>query len=72
MVFSPDGGTLAATAGQSTRTWDARTGDERLTLPAPTWVRSVAVSPDGRALAVAVQDGVVRVYGPVSGDLRQS
>jgi len=76
LVFSPDGKTLisgsidtesrvvgAKPEKGSTRLWDLATGRERARFPVEgCHVRSVAISPDGRFLAVGVSDQTIRVY----------
>jgi tetratricopeptide (TPR) repeat protein len=64
VCFSPDGHRLAsASEDQTVKVWDARTGQEVLTLRGHTdVVRSVCFSPDGRRLASASADGTVKVW----------
>jgi WD40 repeat protein/serine/threonine protein kinase len=67
--YSPDGDHLAsASADRTVRVWDARGGQERLTLLGHTgMVRDVCFSPDGRHLATASWDKTVRVWDARSG-----
>jgi WD40 repeat protein len=65
VCFSPDGTRLAtASEDRTAKVWDARTGQELLTLKGHTGaVHCVCFSPDGTRLATASQDGTVKVWG---------
>jgi len=66
-ALSPDGRTLAATAGKSVAFWDMATGrlTQRLTFR---WdMFCLAFAPDGKSLAVAAGDCVVYLFDPASG-----
>jgi WD40 repeat protein len=74
LAFSPDGGRLASSGsdlwgGDNTiRVWDMKQGTEfspRAGHGAP--ISSIAVAPDGSAVATAGQDGVVHLWEPSSG-----
>jgi dipeptidyl aminopeptidase/acylaminoacyl peptidase len=63
VAFSPDGARLASADSDGTvKVWDARTGQELLTLQGHTdGVTSVAFSPDGARLASGSRDQTVKV-----------
>ena len=69
MAFSPEGQRLASASWDKTvKVWDARTGQEGLTLNGHTdCVWGVAISPDGQRLASASQDGTVKVWDARTG-----
>jgi len=54
-----------ADANKTIKLWNVADGKTTLTLPIPTPVQSIALSPNGQRLAIAVQDGpghVIRVH----------
>jgi RNA polymerase sigma factor (sigma-70 family) len=66
-ALSPDGRTLAATAGKSVAFWDLATGrlTKRLTFR---WdMFCLAFAPDGKSLAVAGEDCVIYLFDSASG-----
>src|SRR5262249_25642569 len=69
VAFSPDGLRLAtASRDETARLWDARTGQELLTLKGHTaQVRSVSFSPDGTRLATTSADGTARLWDARTG-----
>jgi hypothetical protein len=69
VAFSPDGQRLAsASADQTVKVWDGRSGQELRTLRGHTGpVSSVAFSPDGQRLASASADQTVKVWDGCSG-----
>jgi WD40 repeat protein len=65
------GNTLIGPEKGSARVWDLATGQERWRfLVEGLDARSLAFSPDGRLLAVAVTDATVRLYNLTSGQER--
>ncbi len=68
-AISPDGATAFTSALDDTiRSWDAATGRPRQVLRVPDRVISIALSPDGRVLAVSAgRPGEVRLLDPDSG-----
>jgi WD40 repeat protein len=75
VAFSPDGKTLVSGAGSLVDNpgelciWDAATGKLRTTWKTDAAVTSVAVSPDGRALAVAEGDRTAKLFDHATGKL---
>lgn len=68
VCFTPNGKTLVSGGGDwgkpgKVRLWDARTWKERAGLPHPAEVLCVAVSPDGRWLAVSGMGKTVQLWG---------
>ncbi|MEM7167313.1 MAG: hypothetical protein AAF581_17765 [Planctomycetota bacterium] len=65
--FAPDGKSLYAT-GQGLKTWDVSTGELRASMSLPSTGRVVRRSRDGKHLAIACEDRVVRIYAVTSED----
>jgi WD40 repeat protein len=71
VAFSPDGGTLAATAGLSVTVWDVASAEQRILLKGhKKQVNSLSFHPDGRTLATAGHDGTVRLWDLETGKER--
>src|SRR5262249_1605535 len=63
LAFSPDGQRLpATTSGGAMRLWDARTGKRLDDYTAPSGVRVIAFTPDGRHVVAGHYDGHARLY----------
>jgi WD40 repeat protein len=69
VAFSPDGQRLAAIKDHRAVTlWDARTGQEMLTLLGKAGLFGLAFSPDGKRLATDSRDGSVKVWDTTTGE----
>ena len=67
VALSPDGKTAATVQGSrgiksELLVWDRETGKIKHTIPYADGIRSVAYSPDGKILATAAFDGIVRFH----------
>src|SRR5262249_34690121 len=67
VVFSPDGKKFASTSWGYGQVWDAQTGEELLALKHTDTVRSVAYSRDGKRLATASHDNIVKLWDAKTG-----
>jgi len=70
LAFSPDGRQVVVAGRGKERTvkvWDARTGDELLSLKHDKFVTAVAYSPDGKRIATASWDKSVIVWDVAKG-----
>ncbi|MHC4177041.1 MAG: WD40 repeat domain-containing protein, partial [Planctomycetota bacterium] len=74
LAFSPDGGLLAAAAGEPDEAgemavWELKTFTARFVHREPTGIPAVAFAPDGRALAVGVFSPEAKLLDVASGEL---
>jgi WD40 repeat protein len=69
VAWSPDGEMLAVAAGETVHLVDAGTLAELHSLAVGAWSGSLAFSPDGGLLALAVKDGSLQLWGPGAGQL---
>jgi WD40 repeat protein len=69
-LFAADGRSLVTAAGTETKAWDVAGGAERLTVPNQSPVIALAVTPDGRSLAVGAADGQLRLWDVREGPRR--
>jgi len=66
-AFTPDGNGLVVVSDALGHIVDVATGAERFTMPGWSRVEALALSPDGRILAVAAEEKAVRLVELVSG-----
>jgi eukaryotic-like serine/threonine-protein kinase len=69
LAFSPDGKILATGGGSSTSLWDPSTGQLVKRIPKTGTVTSLALSPDGRRLAMSNMDGAPMLWDVATGQL---
>jgi WD40 repeat protein len=68
MAVTPDGKFLATCRGTGVRVWDLATGTVVSSLPDPKGnMLAVALTPDGKTVAIATSDGLIRVWDVGSG-----
>ena len=63
VTFSADGRMLISADGTTIRVWDVVSYQQAATLEMPAPVLAVALSPDGRILASATDDGMILLWG---------
>lgn len=73
IVFDRDGTSFVSSdSSGAVKVWNMETLQEEHTLQHPTWVRALALSPDGNTLAVGRGDGSVRLWDTKSWTERAS
>jgi len=69
IAYSPDGGTVAVGTSLGIYFFDSSSLEQTRFIPADTWVRALAFSPDGRWLASGSYDPTVRLWNVNDGTL---
>jgi WD40 repeat protein/uncharacterized caspase-like protein len=67
LAFSPDGGQVLTEGYKGVRLWDAATSKELRRFETPSWVESVAFSPDGRHVVAGCWDGTAILWNAATG-----
>ena len=62
-TFSPNGRMLISADASTVRIWDVTSYQLVSTLEMPAPVVAIAISPDGRILATATNDGMIYLWG---------
>ncbi len=62
LAFTGDGRVLVASSSTTVVAWDARSGEQRLRVPAADRAHTFALSPDSRVVAAGSADGQVRLW----------
>jgi WD40 repeat protein/basic membrane lipoprotein Med (substrate-binding protein (PBP1-ABC) superfamily) len=71
VAFSPDGDSLASANDRTVQTWDVKTGQKsRLLAGYKRYLNTFAYHPDGKRLATAGEDAVVRLWDLTTGEER--
>ncbi len=72
VIYTPDGGgVFTSSEDRSLKLWDSLTLTERKVFEKqPDWALGLALSPDGKSLAVSRYDGSVAVYDAATGEKR--
>ena len=66
IVWSPDGNSLAVSAGEMLHILEASQLDEKLAIETDSWTPGLAYAPDGRSIAAADRDGALRIWDAAS------
>jgi len=67
MAFSPDGMYLITGVNKAVEIWDVKTGTKVKSLAYENTVKSVAISPDGKRIVAAEENGKCWIWDAVSG-----
>ena len=69
LAVSQDGRFALSAGGNAVRLWDVRTGRLLRSLPSTSQVTVAAISPDGVHIAAGSQDGEIKVWAALTGQL---
>ena len=72
IVWSPEGKSLAVSAGEKIHILDSNDLEDRLEIEMDSWAPGLAYAPDGHSLAAANREGVLRIWDAASGELIQT
>lgn len=72
IVWSPDGNSLAVSAGEKIHLLASSDLDDKLEIEMDSWAPDLAYAPDGHSLAAADRDGLLRIWDAASGELIQT
>ncbi len=62
LAFTGDGRVLVASSATTVVAWDARSGEQRLRVPAADRAHAFALSPDSRVVAAGSADGQIQLW----------
>jgi len=72
IVWSPEGNSLAVSAGEKIHILDSNDLDDRLEIEMDSWAPGLAYAPGGHSLAATDRDGVLRIWDVATGELIQT